>query len=154
MDQKQQALAAFIKSENSELTLREIAESLLSELTEEGSLNNLPALKKAVLNYALDAAGQADDDEAEILPGATRQEVGDVMLSDIVGDYETPDQVPEWGWIERNASYSHVHNGVAGVWEFVLNLSRTFDSIPAKLLPMIEDARRNHLSYLIIHQGT
>lgn len=91
---------------------------------------------------------------AEILPGATREEVASVMLQDIVGDYDVPENVPEWGWVEREASFSHVRNGQDGVWEFVLNLSRQFADIPDRLRPVIDRARRGNLAYLIFHQGT
>jgi hypothetical protein len=90
----------------------------------------------------------------EILPGASREEIGSVMMQDIVGDYEGPENVPEWAWVEREASFSHVRNGQDGVWEFVLNLSRRFTNIPDRLRPVIDRARRGNLAYLIFHQGT
>ena len=90
----------------------------------------------------------------EILPGASREEVGSVMMQDVVGDYDVPEKVPEWSWIEENASFSHVRNGQDGIWEFVLNLSRDFEVVPAKLSPIIARAQQDNLSYLIFHQGT
>ncbi len=78
----------------------------------------------------------------------------DVNMQDIVGDYDTPDQVPEWQWVERNASYGHRDNGKAGVWEFMLNLSRSFEDNPGRLQQTIDDARRAGVSYLLVHQGT
>lgn len=89
-----------------------------------------------------------------ILSDATREVIGSVMMRDIVGDYEGPEDVPEWAWIEREASYSHVRNGQDGVWEFVLNLSREFPDIPERLMSIISHARASNLSYLIFHQGT
>lgn len=91
---------------------------------------------------------------AEVLPGAVRQEIASVQMSDIVGDYDTPDEVPEWTWVEKESSFSHRENGQSGVWEFVLNLSRHFESIPAKLIPVIQNAREANFAYLIFHQGT
>lgn len=91
---------------------------------------------------------------AEVLPGAVRQEIASVQMSDIVGDYDTPDEVPEWAWVEKESSFSHRENGQSGVWEFVLNLSRHFESIPAKLIPVIQNAREANFAYLIFHQGT
>lgn len=90
----------------------------------------------------------------EMLPGATREEIGSVMMQDIVGGYEVPEDVPEWAWVEREASFGHVRNGQDGVWEFVLNLSREFRDIPERLKAVIAQARQAGLSYLIIHQGT
>lgn len=92
--------------------------------------------------------------DAEYFPGATRSEIGEVMMQDVVGDYATSDQVPEWTWIEHEASFSHIKNGTDSIWEFVLNLSRTFTEIPARLVPVITEARNKNLAYLIFHQGT
>jgi len=93
-------------------------------------------------------------ENSEILPGATRQEIDHVMMQDVVGEYDTPDTVPEWAWVEENASYAHVRNGQDGIWEFVLNLGRQMDAIPEKLVPVVEKARASNLAYLIFHQGT
>lgn len=90
----------------------------------------------------------------EVLPGATREEVRSVMMQDIVGDYDVPSDVPEWGWVEANASFAHVRNGQDGLHEFVLNLSRTFADVPERLKPALAAAQRDAIGYLIIHQGT
>lgn len=91
----------------------------------------------------------------ESLPGATAMEIGDVCMTDLY-EYETPDQVPAWAWVEENASYAHKDNGQDGVWEFVLNLDpeKHFEHIPAELQPIIAKARADGLGYLVIHQGT
>ncbi len=88
------------------------------------------------------------------LPSAMREKIGSVMMQDIVGVYEVPEDVPEWTWVEREASFRHVRNGQGGVWEFVLNLSRAFPDIPERLMSVISQARASNLSYLIFHQGT
>jgi len=77
-----------------------------------------------------------------------------IQMHDIVGDYDVPDTVPEWQWIENNASFSHRSNGQHGVWDFILNLSLTFGDVPAKLAPVIEKAKVEKKSYLLFHQGT
>lgn len=85
-----------------------------------------------------------------------------VMLQDIVGDYDTPDTVPEWKWIEENASFKHVKNGTSGVWEFVLNLDRFGENfnaeeipgIPEKLLQVIFASVAQGYSFILFHQGT
>lgn len=98
---------------------------------------------------------QAVDDAREVLPGATSSEVLEVMMQDIVGDYDVPEQVPEWSWVESNASFAHVQNGTSGVWEFVLNLSCVeMDDVPEKLRPVISKAVADNIAYLIFHQGT
>lgn len=77
-----------------------------------------------------------------------------IMMQEMVGDYDSPDTVPEWAWVENNASYVHANNGESGVWEFVLNLGNTWDDIPEKLQPVIAEARSKSIGYLLIHQGT
>ena len=77
-----------------------------------------------------------------------------VMMQDIVGDYDVHSQVPEWAWVEREASYGHLRNGSDGIWEFVLNRSRTFDDVPEKLKPVIEGELKAGVHYIIFHQGT
>ncbi|MBP0639963.1 hypothetical protein [Cupriavidus sp. AcVe19-6a] len=83
-----------------------------------------------------------------------QQKVLSVMMQDVVGDYDTPDQVPEWAWVEANASYVHSRNASDGIWEFMLNLSCTFEGDPGRLAPVITAARAEGAAYLIIHQGT
>jgi hypothetical protein len=108
---------------------------------------NLDAIIKGAISVDVDS-GQ------EVLPGATKQEVKHVMMQDIVGDYETPDTVPEWAWVEQEASYSHAKNGQDGIWEFVVNMSREFSEVPEKLKSTIAGARNSNMAYLIFHQGT
>jgi hypothetical protein len=82
------------------------------------------------------------------------ESVASVMMQDVVGDYEVPDDVPEWLWIQANASYFHRDNGEDGVFEFILNLARSFEEVPAKLEPLLEVARAQGIGYLLFHQGT
>jgi len=86
-----------------------------------------------------------------------------VQMQDVVGDYDTPDTIPEWDWIEKNASFKHVKNGSDGVWEFVLNLGRfgpeffnpeEMTEIPEKLHQVIFASVAQGYSYIIFHQGT
>lgn len=96
----------------------------------------------------------------EVLPGATASEIMHVMMQDVVGDYDVPDGVPEWVWVEAHASYVHVRNGEDGIWEFVLNLAMlgqdetAGNAIPEKLLPVIRKAQAESMAYIIFHQGT
>lgn len=90
----------------------------------------------------------------ELFPGAVREEIGSVMMSAIVGDYDTPDQVPEWAWVDKSACFTRARNGQDGIWEFVINLGSALLDIPEKLKPMFAEARAKNLSYVIIHQGT
>lgn len=109
------------------------------------------------VNALFDRADQAWENiksGAEVLPGATAAEVREIQMQDVVGDYDTPDRVPEWAWIAANACFQHIHNGQDGVWEFVLNLSCTFSEVPETLKPVLAAAYRDQISYLIFHQGT
>ena len=54
-------LQAFIASDAGDITLGDLAASLLVEVNEGGQLKNLPALKQAVLNYA-DELARAEED--------------------------------------------------------------------------------------------
>ena len=90
----------------------------------------------------------------EVLPGACREEITHIMMQDVVGDYDTPDKIPEWKWVEDNASFAHVNNGEHGVWEFVLNLSRHFTDAPDRLKPVLQRASADCMAYVIFHQGT
>ena len=92
--------------------------------------------------------------QAEVLPGATRHEVVEINMLDLVDDYDDPASVPEWAWIEKVASYAHVQNGQHGVWEFILNLGNGWDDMPALLAPVIAKARNEGAAYLVVHQGT
>lgn len=78
----------------------------------------------------------------------------EVMMQNVVGDYDDPSTVAEWTWVQGVASYAHVENGHGGVWEFVLNLANTFEDVPVRLAPVIEEARHAGVSYLLFHQGT
>lgn len=109
---------------------------------------------RRMVSLATDRLRQMEAGHEEILPGAVRQEVLHVDMRDVVGEYESPDEVQEWTWVEENASFSHRQNGQCGVWEFVLNLGNTFDSIPEKLKVLIARARAGGIAYLVFHQGT
>ena len=54
-------LQTFIDSDAGETTLSELAASLLVEVDEGGQLKNLPALKQAVLDYAVESVLAEED---------------------------------------------------------------------------------------------
>lgn len=105
------------------------------------------------------AASVAPD--VEYFPGATKCEIGQVMMQDVIGDYDVPDDVPEWIWVQKVASFEHKDNADSGIWEFVVNLSfgsvwngQDEPDIPQKLVPVFEEAYAKGFQYLIFHQGT
>ncbi|WP_341744711.1 hypothetical protein [Azonexus hydrophilus] len=85
---------------------------------------------------------------------APQSAIQEVMMQDVVGDYDTPDTVPEWAWVEQNASFHHADNGKDGIWEFMINLGRNLENIPEKLAAIIAKARAENVGYLMFHQGT
>lgn len=108
-----------------------------------------PVEQRASLNVHGEVA-----EHAEVLPGATSLEIREVMMQDIVGDYDVPEQVPEWKWVESNACFAHVQNGTSGIWEFGLNLACEMKDIPERLRPVILKAQADGMAYLMFHQGT
>lgn len=80
--------------------------------------------------------------------------MAEVMMQDIVGEYDDPRNVPAWQWVEQNHSFAHKDNGTNGVWEFVVNLSRSFSDIPAELFAVIQKAKAEGKHYVMFHQGT
>lgn len=106
--------------------------------------------KRSQLDVAETLCREAENDSDAM----AREIVESVMMQDLIGDYDTPDGISEWSWVERNASLSHTRNGEAGIWEFMLNLSRTFEDIPSRLVTTIDKARENGVAYLMFHQGT
>ncbi len=125
------------------------AQNISNENHREMWLNQLAKYKQELAQLDL-------NQDTEILPGAPGAEIQEILMQEIVGDYDTPDQVPEWAWVESNASFAHINNGTDGVWEFILNLSRTFEheEIPESLKPVLAKARAEGLAYLVFHQGT
>lgn len=122
---------------------------------------NLGTLTKVPGHFNLSDHDTADLDNAKqrIYYGGEEdsgayEKIRSVLMQDFVGDYDTPDQVPEWSWVERVASYAHAKNGQDGIWEFVLNLSLGWDDVPDRLLPIISKAKAGNIAYLIFHQGT
>lgn len=49
--------------------------------------------------------------EGCVQPGEPRldvmQKVLSVTMQDALGDYDVPDQVPEWAWVQANVAYVH-----------------------------------------------
>jgi hypothetical protein len=76
------------------------------------------------------------------------------MAKDGFGDYDVPSSVPEWAWIEENASFVHAGNNRDGVWEFILNMARRLEGAPERLNRLIEETREAGISWLLVHQGT
>lgn len=102
--------------------------------------------------YSVGVAGYAQETNDSLLD--VSEAIASIMMQEMVDNYDTPDTVPEWAWVESNASYAHARNAEDGIWEFILNLSMDFEDIPEKLQPVIAEARSKNIGYLLIHQGT
>lgn len=114
-----------------------------------------PSVEERIKSLAV--FGEVNAEEGEYFPGATRAEVGQVMMQDLIGEYDVPDCIPEWEWVEKHASYAHVANGKRdGIWEFVVNIDMTghLTDVPEKLKPVFKEANSKSIAYLIFHQGT
>jgi hypothetical protein len=79
--------------------------------------------------------------------------VVEVNMLDIVGDYDVPEQVPEWAWIESNSSFAHKGNGTEpGVYEFMVHI-KAADQAPERLQPLFELAKEQNAAWVMFHQG-
>ena len=114
-----------------------------------------------LVNALADASPTSVAPDVEYFPGATKCEIGQVMMQDVIGDYDVPDDVPEWIWVQKVASFEHKDNADSGIWEFVVNLSlwivrngQDEPAIPEKLVPVFNEAQAKGFQYLIFHQGT
>ena len=87
-----------------------------------------------------------------------RLQILEVMMQDFVDEYDVPDHVPEWQWVQRNAAFSHRDNGKedgGGVWEFMVNVDcGDTEDMPAALKPLFEKARLHKAVWVMFHQGT
>lgn len=82
-------------------------------------------------------------------------QIFEVMMQDFVDDYDVPDSVPEWQWVQKNAAFSHRDNGKdGGVWEFMVNVDCATAGMPDTLKPLFEKARLHKAVWVMFHQGT
>lgn len=85
-------------------------------------------------------------------------QVYEICMTDLV-EYDTPDTVPEWKWIQDLASFSHVgNNSTPGVWEFMVNAEKlksllAADEVPALLRHEVETALSFDVAWVMFHQG-
>ena len=135
----------------------------------ENALSDLGYHRQARLLYegkaSLDDVFPVVSESAPATPVEVKHDtlkVFEVLMQDIVGDYDVPDGIPEWEWVQRNAAFSHRSNGEeGGVWEFmvhtdILDDDQTLneDPMPERLKPLFEDAWNSKASWIMFHQGT
>lgn len=92
--------------------------------------------------------------------GISHTNILEVFAPAILGDYDVPQERDEWRWIEAQALFEHVGNGVEpGVWEFQLRVRSgreddDYDAAPpARLAEIIGWARDHSYAYILFHQG-
>lgn len=102
---------------------------------------------------------------AKPLPESKRQAVSasaviEVFAPAFMGDYDVPEEREEWRWIQAEALFEHVGNGVEeGVWEFLLPVRNLQDESeyhsppPARLAEILAWAREHGYPYILFHQG-
>lgn len=79
----------------------------------------------------------------------------DVSMPDLVGDYDQPENVTEWQWIEANASFHHKDNGASpGVWEHMVHIRHAqAEDMPERLRPVFGRAQLMGAGWVLFHQG-
>jgi hypothetical protein len=123
----------------------------------ESAKNNLSsAIENERLNCALTPDDiSADNVDVDLLnQESSTMSILDVNMTDIIGDYDTPDGIKEWQWIQKNACFSHRNNGKEGLWDFMVNISVEHTNTPFNLLPVIISAIASGHSYILFNQGT
>lgn len=77
-------------------------------------------------------------------------------------DYDTPEALPEWQWIQEHARFAHCGNGDEdGVWEFMIYLSfhvgpeasESKKNIPDRLRPFFAQAEACGAVWILFYQA-
>lgn len=83
----------------------------------------------------------------------------EVNLAEALNEYDVPDDVPDWKWVEQHHSFVHKGNGVeGGVWEFMVHTGKMDDpdfveGMPVTLRPFFELAKKKGAAWVMFHQG-
>lgn len=88
----------------------------------------------------------------------TVMKIMDVSMPDLLGDYDTADEVMEWAWVKNSASYNFVDNDsdFQG-YEFIVNVATVTPehvespNVPEKLKPVFRLALQNDIAYVLFH---
>lgn len=80
----------------------------------------------------------------------------EVNMADLLDDYDTPQGVKAWDWVESVASFRHVENGTGpGIWEFLVRVEAiTANSveIPSELQKSFQEAQAAHAKWILFFQ--
>jgi hypothetical protein len=89
----------------------------------------------------------------------SRLAVIEVNLTDVLNEYDEPDDVPDWKWIKEHHSFAHKGNGTdGGVWEFMVRTEKMENpaflaGMPDTLRPFFERAKADGAAWVMFHQG-
>ncbi len=84
-------------------------------------------------------------------PAAEIHKTGSFPLSELVGPRGQADGCPEWDWVCTHSGLTRHTAGDRRIAGFVLDLNRKLPEIPLRLRPMLGEARRKGLGYLIFY---
>lgn len=97
---------------------------------------------------------------SSLRPGLSGLSMVEFNMTDVLGEYDNPRGFEEWRWIEANASFEHVENGVApGLFEFLVRIPAKIDEEdfetppPPKVQAVIDLARQAGVTWILFHQG-
>lgn len=94
--------------------------------------------------------------QSAALPG-----VVEINVTDFI-EYDEPQTVQEWRWIQTQASFAHTENGTGpGVWEFMVRADKLRalvdegggSQVPSLLRKAIESALEKRPTWILFHQG-
>lgn len=75
-----------------------------------------------------------------------------VSLSEIASPYVREELAPEWDWLQKNATLVAPGMPQSAPWKVLLDLSREPIGVPLLLRDVLDQARRQHLRFLLISE--
>jgi len=121
---------------------------------------NEPIINEPIINEPQTCITGSDEQGSKALELLKKNLTSRIQLQQIIDvdmteffEYDTPDELPEWEWIEANASYHYKENDESGVHDFILNLSNELDIPHGFLAELIATARVNNIHYILFNQG-
>lgn len=103
---------------------------------------------------AEDLLGLEPDDNSVsggFFPASEIRKSASFPLSDLVGEPAQEDIGPEWEWVRSNSGVSKPSGDGRLTGGLVIDLSMSLSDAPARLRPMLAEARDKGLSYLIFY---
>jgi hypothetical protein len=89
-------------------------------------------------------------------PHAALVSVFEINMTDVLPEYDVPDEQSAWSWVQAQASFSHVDNGIgAGVWEFLVLASKIKhdqSSIPETIKAEVLEGLKTDAKWLLFYQ--